>query len=280
MQKTKINGNDLEYSIHGDITGEWIVLIHGSVFADMFLPMITQASLSKYSILHYHRRGYGGSTINNTSQTSMNDLAAECLQLMDFLSIDSAHIVSHSYAGLIALQAAVNNPKKINSLTLMEPPLAPFVPSGQDFGNKLMTSFGLYQEGKKFETLDYFLRVVFEGTQDYRKIIDSNLGNKAFDDALLILDTLYKVEFPALQSWKFDLNNVKTISKPVLSVEGGDSPSFFKDVHSLLHTWFPHLETLVVPNTSHILHMQEPELVANGLNYFFTKHHLENKRGP
>ena len=272
MEKTKINGNDLEYSIHGDSTGEWLVLIHGSVFADMFLPMISHPSLSKYSILHYHRKGYGGSTVNHSSQTSMNDLAAECLQLMDFLNINSAHIVSHSYAGLIALQAAVNDPKKIHSLTLMEPPLASFVPSGQDFGNKLMTSFGLYQEGKKFETLDYFLRVVFEGTQDYRKIIDNQLGNEAFDDALLILDTLYKVEFPALQSWKFDPTNVKTLSIPVLSVAGGDSPRFFKDVHYLLHTWFPHLEILSIPNTSHILHMQEPELVAKGLSSFLAKH--------
>lgn len=142
----------------------------------------------------------------------MKDLASECLQLMDILNIDSTQIVSHSFAGLISLQAAVKAPKKVHSLTLMKPPLAPFVPSGKDFGNKLMRSFGLYEQGNKFETLDYFLKIVFEGTPDYRKIIDNKLGNKAFDDALKILDTLYQVEFPALQSWKFDPNSTKALT--------------------------------------------------------------------
>lgn len=45
MEKAKINGNDLEYTIHGDKNGEWVVLIQGSVFADMFLPMISAPSL-------------------------------------------------------------------------------------------------------------------------------------------------------------------------------------------------------------------------------------------
>lgn len=274
MEKAVINGNELEYSVHGTEGGEWIILIHGSVFANMFLPMISQPYLSKYSILHYHREGYGNSTVDKSSAPSINKLSSDCLGLMNFLSIDSAHIVSHSYAGLIALQAALDSPKKVHTLTLMEPPLAPFVPSGKNFGDKLMTSFGLYQQRKNFDALDYFLKVVFEGTKDYRKVIDNTLGSNAFDTALSILDTMFQVEFPALQSWKFNPNDAKALSIPVLSVNGSESPTFFKEVTSLLLSWFPHLETLTIP-TSHILHMQEPELVAEGLNSFFAKHPIQ-----
>ena len=275
MEKASIRDNELEYSIHGTNGGEWIVLIHGSVFADMFLPMISQPDLSKYSILHYYREGYGNSTYDKASTPSINKLASDCLDLMNFLNIDSAHIVSHSYAGLIALQAAVDTPTRMHTVTLMEPPLAAFVPSGKEFGDKLMTSFGLYQQGKNFEALDYFLKVVFEGTQDYRKIIDNKLGNRAFNNAISILDTMFQLEFPALQSWKFDPSNVKSLTMPILSVNGTDSALFFKEVQSLLHKWFPQSETLTIPSSSHILHMQEPEIVAEGLRSFFAKHPIQ-----
>lgn len=160
----------------------------------------------------------------------------------------------------------------IHSLTLMEPPLAAFVPEGEDFGKKLQMSFILYQEGKKFESLDSFLRVVFEGTENYRKIIDSQLGDKAFDNALSILDTMFQLEFPALLKWKFDPQNAKSMLMPILSVKGTDSSLFFQQIHLLLQAWFPHLETLEIPNTSQILHMQSPDLVANGLGSFLSSH--------
>jgi pimeloyl-ACP methyl ester carboxylesterase len=270
MKKAKINGIELEYSLLGSAEGEHIVLVHGSVFEDMFLPMRSDPALSKYSFLHYHRRGYGGSTLNSETP-SINQQSNDCLELMNFLNIDHAHIVSHSYAGLIALQAAVDQPEKVRSLTLMEPPLAAFVPAGEEFGKRLSTSFGLYQQGKKFEALDSFLKVVFEGTEGYRKIIDTNLGNKAFERAVSSVDTMFQVEYPALMSWKFSPDDAISLSMPVLSIEGTDSAYFFKQIHTLLESWFPRLETTLIQNTSHILHMQYPKSVANGLSTFLSK---------
>lgn len=276
MEKANINGNDLEYSIEGSRNGEWVVFIHGSVFADMFVPLMSQPILSNFSKLHYHRRGYGGSIYNKSAPPSIGKQSSDILELMKFLNINSAHIVGHSYAGLIALQAAVDAPERVHSLSLMEPPLVAFVPSGEEFGSMIQTSIGFYLEGKKFESLDSFLRVVFEGSKDYRSFIDKQLGHDAFDNALNVLDTIYQLEFPALQTWKFDPEVTKSLSMPVLSVTGTDSPSFFQQVHSLLQSWLPHSETLLVPNTSHMLHMQNPELVAKGLESFFSRHPMNH----
>lgn len=272
MDKAKINGYDLEYSVNERKSEKWIVFIHGSVFEDMFVPLMSHPALSYYSILHFHRRGYGNSDYNKSAPPTINELSSDCLNLMKYLDIEGAHIVSHSYAGLIALQTAIDNPKMVTSLTLMEPPLAAFVSEGEEFGKKLQMSFTLYQEGKKFESLDSFLRVVFEGTKDYRKIIYNQLGRNAFDNALSILDTMFQLEFPALLKWKLDPNDAKSMLMPILSVRGTDSSLFFRQIHLLLQSWFPHLETLVIPRTSHILHMQSPDLVADGLGSFFSKH--------
>jgi hypothetical protein len=38
MNVASINGEQLEYSIHGSDDGEPILFIHGGMFADMFLP--------------------------------------------------------------------------------------------------------------------------------------------------------------------------------------------------------------------------------------------------
>ena len=123
--------------------------------------------------------------------------------------------------------------------------------------------------------MDSFLKVVFGGTEDYRKIIDNQLGDKAFDKALSILDTMFQLEFPALLKWRFDPENAKSMLMPILSVRGTDSSIFFKQVNLLLQSWFLHLETLDVPNASHILHMQDPDLVAKGLRSFFSRHPIE-----
>jgi pimeloyl-ACP methyl ester carboxylesterase len=231
--------------------------------------MISDSSLAKYSFLHYHRRGYGDSISGKYETPSINDQSEDCIELMDFLNIENAHIVSHSFAGMIALQAAVDEPERVRSLTLMEPPLAAFVPAGQEFGKKLSTSVGFYQQGKKLEALDSFLKVVFEGSPNYREIIERQLGNKAFDSAVSNVDTMFKVEYPALLSWKFNPDKAKSLSIPVLSIEGTDSASFFKQIHAVLESWFPKLETTLIQNVSHMLHIQDPASVAHGLSVFF-----------
>ncbi len=176
------------------------------------------------------------------------------------------------YAALIALQAGADAPSKVHSLSLLEPPLVGHVPSGQEFGTRLQTSVRLAQEGRKSESLESFLNVVFAGGGDYRKIIDEQLGSKALEVALSDLDTIFLLEYPALRSWKFGPEDAKRLSLPILSVKGADSPSLFQEVHSVLSSWFPHLETLDVPNTNHMLHIKSPKIVAEGLSDFFTQH--------
>ena len=82
MDKAKINGYDLEYSVKDAKSKKWVVFIHGSVFENMFVPVMSHPALSDYSILHYHRRGYGGSDYKRSSPPSINELSSDCLNLM------------------------------------------------------------------------------------------------------------------------------------------------------------------------------------------------------
>ena len=71
MNSANVDGVRLEYETHG--SGEPVVLIHGSVLADTYVPMLAEPSLDGYELVRYRRRGFGGSThptrrmLNNNS---------------------------------------------------------------------------------------------------------------------------------------------------------------------------------------------------------------------
>jgi pimeloyl-ACP methyl ester carboxylesterase len=276
MQRATINGEDLEYNDQSSYNKEAVVLIHGGMFADMYMPLVSQPSLSdNYRLVTYHRRGYAGSSHNLLDGVSIQQQAADCKELMRILDINRAHIVGYSNAGLIALQLAIDASDMVHSLSLLEPALVGFVPSGQEFANQMQIVMNLLQEGNKPKALDTFLSTVFEGSPQYREIIDRQLPQGAFDMAVRDLDIMFRLEAPALQSWTFTVEDTKHIRQPILYLGGEDSAKYFQEVRTLVSSWFPHREEIMLPQTTHMLHMMNPELVADGLRNFLSKNHLQ-----
>ncbi|MGA7370987.1 MAG: alpha/beta hydrolase [Nitrososphaeraceae archaeon] len=260
MPHTRINGEDLEYSIQGSSEGEPVMLIHGGMFADMFVPLMSQPILSdNYRLVTYHRRGYPGSSHNTLDNVSIQQQAADCRELMQILNVDRAHIVGHSNAGLIALQLAIDTSNIVHSLSLLEPALIGFVPSGSQFAYQLETVKRLLQEGNKPEAIDTFLRTVFEGSPQYHEIIERQLPWGAFESAVSNLDTIFRLEAPAFQTWTFTVDDAKRIRQPILYVGGEDSAEYFQEVRALLSSWFPHMKEIIIPKTTHMLHMMNFE---------------------
>ena len=117
----------LEYEVRG--TGEPVVLIHGALIADAFAPLLAQPGLTeRYRFIHYHRRGYMGST-HAPNPVSIAEQVADCRALLGHLGVERAHVVGHSYGGAIALQLTLDAPALVHSLAVLEPTLLA-VPSG------------------------------------------------------------------------------------------------------------------------------------------------------
>ena len=77
MERAPLDGLTLEYEASG--VGEPVVLIHGSLIADAFRPVLAQPSLAgRYRLIGYHRRGYAGSA-GVTLPFSIADQAADCV---------------------------------------------------------------------------------------------------------------------------------------------------------------------------------------------------------
>jgi len=265
-----INGVELEYIVQG--SGEPVVLIHGGIYADSYFPLMAQPLLANhYRMINYHRRGFAGST-HSDSVVSIRQQAADCNELMESLDTDRAHIVGHSYGGTIALQLAIDAPSKIHTLSLLEPALVGYVQSVSELIPKLESSVDMYKKGNIVQAIDSFCQLI--GGSQYRSVVDNALPPGAFDLAVADGDTFFKVEQPSLQSWGFTPEDARSINQPVLSVLGTNSERVFQQIHELILSWIPRTETLILPNATHMLHMMNPNGMAEDLEHFFSRHPL------
>jgi pimeloyl-ACP methyl ester carboxylesterase len=268
-QRVSIGDSVLEYWDIG--VGEPVVLVHGSIIADAFAPLLLEPALTeRYRLVSYHRRGFAGST-HPDRPLSIAEQAADCRALLGTLGIDRAHIVGHSYGGVIALQVAMDAPELVRSLALLEPALLA-VPSGPLLMEAMGPLAGLYQAGDKAGAIDAFERAVIG--PDYRATLDEVIPG-GFDQAVADADTFFAQELPALAEWQFTREDARGTTQPVLAVLGADSASLwpgFTEGYELVREWLPQAEGFVLPEATHGLQMQNPRGAAAALAAFFARH--------
>jgi pimeloyl-ACP methyl ester carboxylesterase len=270
MQRVNLDGVNLEYDVQG--SGEPLLLIHGSIVANAFFPLLAESRLtSNHRVISYHRRGFAGSARARDPFT-MGQQAADGRALLRHLGIPRVHVAGHSYGAAIAMQWALDAPEEVRSLALLEPPLMDWIPSGPAYWEWIASVREMYERGEKAEVTDAFLTGV--AGPDYRQVLDKVLPSGAFELAVADIDTFFQVELPELQQWRFTAEEAKRLRSPVLAVVGSETAPIFSEGHALLKQWMPHAEELVVPQATHALQLMNPDAVADGLAHFFARHKL------
>ncbi len=78
---------------------------------------------SDFQVIRYDQRGTGMSDrVENWDSKNpylVSDMAGDAVAVLDALEIQKAHIIGLSMGGMIAQEIAINNPDRVNSLTLM-----------------------------------------------------------------------------------------------------------------------------------------------------------------
>jgi len=271
-QRIVVDDTMLEFEERG--TGEPVLLIHGSVLADAFAPVLAEPAVTnRYRVISYHRRGFAGSA-RPQGEVSIAQQAADARSVLTHLDIARAHVVGYSYGALIALHLAVDAPDVVHSLALLEPPLLA-VPSGERFiATVFAPAIECYAAGDRAGAVETVLRGVAgdQGLEALQRVLPGALELAAID-----ADTFFRTELPALQMWRFGVEDARQISQPVLAVEGDDTktvtPTFGEGV-ALLREWLPQVEALVVPDATHGLPFMNPYGLAEGLATFFARHPL------
>lgn len=271
MNRLQVNDAEIEYQVHG--TGESVLLIPVSVVADgLGLPLFGQPELaSRYQLIHYHRRGYMGSTLGSERLT-MALQARDAAALLNHLGVTSAHIAGHSIGGLIALQLALDAPSLVHSLALLEPSV-PMVPGGQaNLERVFLPMLNAYRSGNKREAVETFSDAVFG--PNWESIVEQVIPG-GVEQAIKDVDTFIQ-ELPGMRDWQFGPEQAAAIRQPVLSVLGIRGNQYVKDVRKLIHAWLPQTKDLNVA-TTHLLQMQDPQAAAHGLAEFFARHPIAHQ---
>jgi pimeloyl-ACP methyl ester carboxylesterase len=270
LDRARIDGADLEYEVSG--TGEPVVFIHGAFIADTFRPLLAEPSLAgRYRLILYHRRGYAGSS-RASGPASVALQAADCRALLRHLGVKRAHVVGHSYGGDVALQLALDAPFVVHSLALLEPGL--MVGAGaQDYRESLARGVERHREAGAEVVVDEFLKARWPG---YRASLDRVLPG-SFAQAVADAETWFEREASGQLAWRFGEAEARRISRPTLSVLGGESDALwprFGETHRLLLAWPPYAEGAVLPGTTHFMQIQDPRGMAEALAAFWARHPL------
>ncbi len=262
MDRASLVGVELEYQVRG--VGDPVVLVHHGAGADWFRPLLEEPALTdRYRLLRYHRAGYAGSSPLMPPLTFARE-AAIFRALMLHLGLDRVHVVGHSASGCIVLQFALDVPDIVQSVALLEPALLA-VPSPAEVPQALE----LYRAGDAITAVETFLR----GTcgPHYRAVLEKALPG-AVDQALADADTFFSHELPALRQWSFGPAEALRVKQPVLAVVGDKSDARFQQRQKLLLEWLPNVEPFVLSGAGHLLHLQNPSGMADGLATFFARH--------
>lgn len=269
MDRAVIDGVGLEFEVRGE--GESVLLVHPGIFADWFTPLLREPSLtSKYRLVHYHRAGCAGSS-RIPPPVTLGQHAAHGRLLLRHLGIARAHVVGHSSSGNVALQLALDAPDVVHSLAVLEPALMS-VPSAATSRGFVGTALQQYRAGDRRAAIDTFL--IGACGPGYRAVLDRVLPG-AFDQHVADADTFFEQEFPALQQWSFASEDAARIAQPVLAVVGAlslERSPIWGERQQVLLDWLPNVEPFVLPLATHLLEVENPRGLAEGLSAFFARH--------
>lgn len=99
-----------------------VVLIHGNLSSSVFFEPLMRMLPQRFRPLAVDLRGFGGSDPEPVDATrGVRDLSDDVLAVLDALGVERAHLVGWSLGGSVALQAALDAPRRVTSMTLIAP---------------------------------------------------------------------------------------------------------------------------------------------------------------
>jgi non-heme chloroperoxidase len=272
--KAVVDGVELHYTERGN--GDPVVLVHGSLVDFGYWEESNQLALlaESHRVIAYSRRhnhpNSNPSTENHSAIIETHDLA----RFLDELGLDRVHLVGHSYGAYTALLFALEHPGRVRSLVLGEPPVIswlPEIPGGEGIYESFIEEWWspiarAFRETGDDAGLDltahwYFQLPLAELQPEWQLPLKNNVHEWR---AL----TLSADAFP-----KIDFDRVRALRVPTLLLSGGKNELGFNElIDAQLLSLLPNAERLIIPDASHEMFQDFPEVTAQAMLTHFRRH--------
>jgi len=292
MAKVGLDGAALEVVERGG--GTPVVFVHGSASDHRTWHRQLDAFGERYRAIAYSRRyHWPNEPIAAGGSYALADHTADLAALLGLLDARPAHLVGHSYGGLVCLALAVAAPEAVRSLVLLEPPVVGLfggVPPrpkallalalrspATALGIVKLGAFGLGPAASAFERGDREeamrrLGTAILGRTRFERLDDERAAQVR--DNLIAEELLSPEAMPAL-----DAGPLRTLDLPVLLVGGGESPRVFARLLDHLERILPRTERCEVADASHIVHEDDPAAFDRSVLAFLAAREAEGA-GP
>jgi pimeloyl-ACP methyl ester carboxylesterase len=262
MRKAK----GIEYEEHGQ--GEPVLLIHGAFISDALSLVAREPALAERNrVIWYRRRGYGGSE-PGSAPFSIAEQARDAQALLAHLGVEQAHVVGHSGGGVIATELALQAPKLVRSLAVLEPAI--FSPAlAEAFPVMLEPAMEAYRSGNVGGAVDLFMDMVAPAPDwrgDLAKVLPAG-PEQADNDAPVTFDA----ELADFAGWAFDGERASRLSGPVVYVWGSESGPLIEALRDHFLSLVPKAESVELPGVDHSMNTQNPKLVAGAIAEFLAR---------
>jgi 3-oxoadipate enol-lactonase len=259
MPKLRIRDVDIFYEVTG--RGEPLLFIHGlASSSESWKKQVTMFS-EHYRVATFDLRGHGQSC--KPSSYGVEMFVADTTELIKSLKLGPAHVVGHSFGGIVGLQLCIDVPEMVKSLVLV---------NGY-FEGHVRT----FRDG--FECLKHLALVGLTGRQREKRVVSRPLfpsqGKQQLYPAIIQRLAVnnkraHARTFLALLSWSA-VDKLSTIKCPVLVVASEQDlvPVSVKEAHLAK---IPHVELMVIANSRHRVHTEQPEKFNAILMEFLAKH--------
>lgn len=261
-----------------------VVMIHGLMANLVFWYVSVLPTLSRnFGVTVYDLRGHGLSGKPQSGYTSA-DMAKDLIGLLDYLEIDRAHLVGHSFGGAVALHAAVGYPERVRSLVLadarvpsLQPPLrAPSPRQWKTLGTRLRrigieipenvprVSYTLYEELARIRPSRR--RKNTSPDKEMRNLLGTWKGNSipARQWIKLIQTTTACEDLQAVGD--LTVQRIGHVKHPTLAIFG----EYTNCLATLrgLQTHLPNCRTAIVPRAGHLHPVVKPRMFVNLVRAF------------
>jgi 3-oxoadipate enol-lactonase len=242
----------LPYAVQG--TGAPVVFIHGwtqnmSIW-DEQVPVFAR----RYRVIRYDVRGFGRSTGHADPTAHASDLAA----LLDSLRVPSATLVGLSMGADIALNFAVNYPRRVNALVLYgAPPTMDFpVAPPAEFMAMFQSLPGIVKQ----HGLDSLRKVLFASELAWNPPSRPDIAPKLAKawEGYTARD-LTDPKPPSNRVARTRLNQLNDIRVPVLVIHGDRELAWFRHFNDTLMARVPGARRAIVANGGHGAHFAHPD---------------------